>query len=183
MQEQDGNITSVSKNRAHTFSKDVCNTIDVVAGLGVRGDAHMGELVKHRSRVAVDPAQPNFRQVHLIHAELLDELINKGFKVGPGVLGENITTRAVDLLDLPRDTILSIGDTAKIQITGLRNPCKQLNDYQPGLMDAVLDKSPKGELIRKCGEMGIVLTSGQISAGDKVRIKLPDHPHQKLERV
>jgi len=155
----------------------------LLAGLGVEGDAHMGETVKHRSRVTIDPSAPNLRQVHLIHAELHDTLTAQGFHVGPGIMGENITTRGVDLLDLPRDTLMQIGDEVVIQVTGLRNPCKQLDNYQEGLLAAVLDKTSEGELIRKSGVMGIVIKGGDITAGDPIALKLPGKPHHKLERV
>ena len=163
---QSAQVTAVSRSGSHSFSKPTCASIHLIEGLGVEGDAHSGETVKHRSRVAKDPSQPNLRQVHLIHNELHDELIEKGFNVAPGVMGENITTQGVDLLGLPRDSLLRIGDEAIIQITGLRNPCKQLDDYQKGLLSAVLDKTPEGELIRKSGVMAIVIAGGTIKPDD-----------------
>jgi len=176
-------VISVSKSRSHTFNKYVSSEIILVKGLGVEGDAHKGEKVKHRSRVAKDPNQPNLRQVHLIHSELFEELKEKGFEVNPGQMGENITTQEIDLLNLPKDTILSIGKTAKIKITGLRNPCKQIDSIKKGLMNAVLDKDKEGNLIRKAGIMGIIIEGGTINAGDEISIKLPTQPHLKLERV
>ncbi|MBX2876102.1 MAG: MOSC domain-containing protein [Saprospiraceae bacterium] len=152
-------------------------------GLGVEGDAHLGETVKHRSRVAKDPSQPNLRQVHLIHHELHQELAAKGFDVTPGLMGENITTEGIDLLGLPKNTILTIGSKAKVQITGLRNPCHQLDGIQQGLMKAVLDRDAEGNLIRKAGIMGIVLADGLIELGDEITIELPAKPHLVLERV
>jgi len=139
--------------------------------------------VQHRSRVAKDPTQPNLRQVHLIAEELHDELRQKGFRVGPGIMGENIATRGLDLFALPRDTRLHIGETAMVEVTGLRNPCQQLNDYQEGLTAAVLDRDEHGELIRKAGIMSIVLQGGEIRAGDTIRVELPPMPHRRLERV
>ena len=180
---QSAQVTAVSRSGSHSFSKPTCASIHLIEGLGVEGDAHSGETVKHRSRVAKDPSQPNLRQVHLIHNELHDELIEKGFNVAPGVMGENITTQGVDLLGLPRDSLLRIGDEAIIQITGLRNPCKQLDDYQKGLLSAVLDKTPEGELIRKSGVMAIVIAGGTIKPDDSIKIKLPKKPYNKLERV
>jgi len=155
----------------------------LLKGLGVESDAHAGKKVKHRSRVAKDPNQPNLRQVHLIHSELFEELSEKGFQVSPGQMGENITTRGVDLLNLPKDTILFIGDTVKIQITGLRNPCKQIDSIKEGLMNAVLDKDEDGKLIRKAGIMGIVIEGGEVKTGDEISAKLPPKPFIKLERV
>ncbi|MDY8134272.1 MOSC domain-containing protein [Aquimarina sp. 2201CG5-10] len=178
-----GIVKSVSKSSSHTFSKFNCDRILLIKGLGVKGDAHMGEKVKHRSRVAKDPNQPNLRQVHLIHSELFDELKKKGFNIQDGEIGENITTKGVELLNLPKDTLLSIGETVKIKITGLRNPCKQLNALKDGLLRAVLDKDEKGNLIRKAGVMGIVLEGGEVRTGNKIIIELPSKPHIKLERV
>lgn len=176
-------ISSLSKSDIHSFSKRTCSSLLLEKGLGVRGDAHNGKMVKHRSRVAKDPTQPNLRQVHLIHSELLEELKKKGFNVNPGDLGENIMTIGIDLLSLPKDSILKIGDTAMIKITGLRNPCKQLDNFQKGLMKAVLDKDEEGNLIRKCGIMGIVLEGGEIKIEDSITIKFPPEPFVKLERV
>lgn len=178
-----GKVISVSKSASHTFNKFVCDKIILLKGLGVKGDAHMGKKVKHQSRVAHDPTQPNLRQVHLIHSELFEELSDKGFQVTPGQMGENITTQEIDLLSLPKDTILSIGKTAKIQITGLRNPCKQIDSIKKGLMKAVLDKDESGNLIRKSGIMGIVLEEGVINTGDEISIELPTKPFIKLEKV
>ena len=178
-----GKVKSVSKSKTHTFSKYTCDHIQIMKGLGVEGDAHLGEKVKHRSRVAKDPSLSNLRQVHLIHTELFEELANKGFTIKSGEMGENITTQGVDLLNLPKDTILKIGTTAQIQITGLRNPCKQLDAFQKGLMKAVLAKDEDGNLIRKAGVMGIVLEGGEVKVGDIINVQLPELPHSKLERV
>lgn len=179
----EGAVLSVSSGRAHTFSKEIRSSITLVAGLGVEGDAHSGETVRHRSRVRADPTQPNLRQVHLIHSELFDELRTRGFAVGPGDLGENIATVGLDLLALPRDTELHIGSSAVVGVTGLRNPCSQLDTFQEGLMQAVLDRGPSGELIRKVGIMGVVLAGGPVLPGDPIVVALPDGPHRRLERV
>lgn len=155
----------------------------MLAGLGVDGDAHSGKTVKHRSRVKIDPTQLNLRQVHLIHEELLDTLREQGFRVGPGSIGENVTTRGVDLLGLPRGTLLTIGSKAVVEITGLRNPCKQLDNCQAGLTGAVLDRKGTGKLVRKAGVKGVVVTSGAVHAGDTIRVILPQRPHVELEPV
>jgi MOSC domain-containing protein YiiM len=157
--------------------------IRLVAGLGVEGDAHSGKTVKHRSRVARNPHAPNLRQVHLIHAELLDELTTRRLPVGPGQMGENITTRGIDLLSLPAGTRLRLGDEAIIEVTGLRNPCKQLDDIHPGLMAATLGRAPRGQLIRKAGVMSIVLVGGDVRPGDPIHVELPASPHRALEPV
>ncbi|MEL6256351.1 MAG: MOSC domain-containing protein [Bacteroidota bacterium] len=176
-------VIALSKSSCHTFNKYNTNSIHLLKGLGVKGDAHMGEKVKHRSRVAKDPTQPNLRQVHLMHAELFEEVAEKGFKVSPGQMGENITTKGIDLLSLPTHTILKIGQEAEIQITGLRNPCYQIDSIQEGLMKAVLDKNEEGNLIRKAGIMGIVLKGGEVKVGDEIKVKLPSKPHKNLEKI
>jgi MOSC domain-containing protein YiiM len=180
---EDGIVVAVHRSPTHEFSKPTKDRIRLLAALGVEGDAHLGTTVKHRSRVAKDPSQPNLRQVHLIHDELIDELRVKGFRVAPEAMGENITTRGIDLLSLPSRARLHIGQNAVIEITGLRNPCRQLNDFQPGLMAAVLDREPGGQLIRKAGVMGIVLASGDIRPGDRITVEAPPAVGQRLEPV
>ncbi|HVH82475.1 MAG TPA: MOSC domain-containing protein [Stellaceae bacterium] len=178
-----GTVIAVSRSRGHSFSKPNEGSIRLLAGLGVEGDAHMGTTVKHRSRVAKDPTVPNLRQVHLIHAELHDELEAAGYRLSPGAMGENVTTRGVDLLGLPTGTRLRLGGDAVIEITGLRNPCRQLNDFQPGLMNATLDRDAEGNLVRKAGVMAIVLAPGDVKPGDAIEMQLPAEPHRKLEPV
>jgi len=178
-----GQVTHVSFAAGHAFSKRTCDEIRLLAGLGVEGDAHCGEMVKHRSRVAINPNQPNLRQVHLIAGELFDELDSKGFSVKPGDLGENITTRGLDLLSLPLGTKLAIGAQAVLQVTGLRNPCKQINAFQSGLMQAVLGRDEHGEITLRAGIMAIVLKGGPVQLGDRLVAELPPLPHEKLKRV
>ncbi len=165
------------------MSKPNLDSITLIEGLGVEGDAHVGKTVKHRSRVRQDPTQPNLRQVHLIHEELFEELRAKGFSVTPGLVGENITTKGIDLLSLPTDTTLVFGDSAEVRITGLRNPCAQLDGIQPGLMQAVLDRDGSGNLVRKSGVMGVVTRSGEVRAGDQIAVRLPEGDHVPLDRV
>ncbi|WP_425990880.1 MOSC domain-containing protein [Afipia sp. DC4300-2b1] len=176
-------VTAVSLRKGHHFSKTNALSIRLLKGLGVDGDAHMGETVKHRSRVAKDPTVPNLRQVHLIHEELFGELAPKNFIVRPGEMGENVTTRGIDLLGLPSGTRLHLGDSAIVEITGLRNPCIQIDRFQKGLMAATLGKDANGKLIRKAGVMSIVLAEGDVRPGDPVRVELPDGPHRALEPV
>ncbi|MFN3627240.1 MOSC domain-containing protein [Parvibaculum sp.] len=178
-----GTVVAVSVSPTHTMLKENASRITLLQGLGVEGDAHMGTTVKHRSRVARDPSQPNLRQVHLIHAELLDELKAKGFTVAPGRMGENITTRGIALLALPTGTRLHIGNSAIVEVTGLRNPCTQLDGIKPGLMQAVLDRDADGNLVRKAGIMGIVLWGGEVKPEDAIRIVLPPEPHSPLKPV
>lgn len=163
-------VLAVHANPGHEFSKRGCDAIQLLAGLGVEGDAHCGVTVKHRSRVARDPFQPNLRQVHLLHSELFDELKAQGFSIKPGDLGENITTRGIDLLALSTGCELLLGDEAVVRITGLRNPCTQLDKFQPGLTAAVLDRMPDGELVRKAGVMGVVLRGGKVTPGSPLKI-------------
>jgi MOSC domain-containing protein YiiM len=176
-------VIAVSGAPGHRFSKPVQGSIRLLKGLGVEGDAHSGETVKHRSRVARDPTQPNLRQVHLIHAELHDQLHDAGFSVSAGEMGENITTRGVDLLRLPAGTRLLLGDTATVEVTGLRNPCTQLNGIAPGLMAATLDRDEEGNLVRKAGVMSVVVSGGEVRPGDAIQVELPSAPHRPLEPV
>lgn len=179
----EGRIVAVARDAGHRFSKQRATEVRVLAGLRIKGDAHQGVTVKHRSRVAVDPNQPNLRQVHLIHAELFDELRDKGFQVGAGDLGENLTTRGLDLLGLPRGAVLRIGGDVVLEVTGLRNPCAQIERFRPGLLAAVLDRGPGGEIIRKAGIMAIAATGGVVRPGDAITVDLPPEPHSPLERV
>ncbi len=178
-----GEVRAVSKSPTHSFSKKIQPKIKLLKGLGIEGDAHMGKSVKHRSRVRKDPSQPNLRQVHLIHEELLDELKGKGFDIKAGEMGENISTRGVELLKLPQGSLLKIGNEAVIKVTGLRNPCSQLDGLQEGLMKALVYKDTQGKVIRKAGIMGIVEESGWINQGDKIEVVLPSQEHLPLERV
>ena len=178
-----GVVTAVSRSATHTLSKPNQDSVRLLTGLGVAGDAHLGATVKHRSRVARDPTQPNLRQVHLVHAELHDELRAAGFAVAAGQMGENVTTRGVDLLGLPAGTRLHLGEEAVVEVTGLRNPCAQLDRIQPGLLAATLGRDTHGNLIRKAGVMGIVLTGGAVRPGDPIRVELPPGPHRSLAPV
>lgn len=179
----DGRVLAVAASPEHRFSKSPRVAIELLAGLGVRGDAHMGAAVRHRSRVAVDPTQPNLRQVHLIHGELLDDLRAAGFDVAPGELGENVTTRGIDLLGLPTGALMRIGEGALLALTGLRNPCRQIERHRAGLLAQVLRRGAGGRPIRRSGVMAVVLRGGIVRPGDGVAVALPPSPHRPLERV
>jgi MOSC domain-containing protein YiiM len=176
-------VTAVHLSRSHSFSKQSTMSIRLLAGLGVEGDAHAGVTVKHRSRVAQDPTQPNLRQVHLIHSELHDELRGAGFNVNAGEMGENVTTRGLDILALPVGTLLHLGASAVIELTGLRNPCVQIDRFRSGLMRAVLGRDAEGNLIRKAGVMSVVRVGGDVQAGDAIRVELPTSPFRALAPV
>lgn len=178
-----GTVVAVCRSSDHVFSKGVEESIRLLPGLGIEGDAHMGRTVQHRSRIAKDPTQPNLRQIHLIHSELFEELRKEGHVVSPGQMGENITTSGIDLLGLPTGTKLLIGNEAVVEITGLRNPCHQLDDFQAGLMNAVLDRDEQGNLVRKAGVMGIVLKGGIIRPNDTILVRLPEGQHNPLQCV
>jgi MOSC domain-containing protein YiiM len=178
-----GSVIAVSSRIGHHFSKTPSLSIRLLKGLGVAGDAHMGETVKHRSRVRKDPTQPNLRQVHLMHAELFDELRAKGFVVRSGELGENVTTSGIDLLALPAGTRLHLGASAVVEITGLRNPCIQIDHFQQGLMAATRDKDANGNLVRKAGIMSIVIAEGDVRPGDAIRVEMPAEPYRPLQPV
>jgi MOSC domain-containing protein YiiM len=179
----DGIVTAVSRSSRHTLAKPNEDRIRLVAGMGVEGDAHQGVTVKHRSRVKLNPAAPNLRQVHLVHAELHDELREAGFSVAPGQMGENVTTSGVDLLGLATGTRLHLGERAIVEVTGLRNPCAQLDKIQKGLMAATLGRDAHGNLVRKAGIMGVVLAEGEVRPGDPIRVEPPPPPYQPLAPV
>lgn len=178
-----GVVVAVARDGEHRFSKVAVGEIRLLAGLGVEGDAHCGVTVKHRSRVAVDPSQPNLRQVHLIAAELFEELAAAGLAVAPSAMGENVTTRGIDLLALPVGTVLRFAGGAEVEVTGLRNPCQQIEAFQPGLLRAVLGRDAEGNLVRKAGIMGVVRTGGWVRPGGAIDVVLPPPPHRALERV
>jgi MOSC domain-containing protein YiiM len=178
-----GSVIAVSSRLEHHFSKTPNLSVRLLKGLGVAGDAHMGETVKHRSRVRKDPTQPNLRQVHLMHAELFDELRAKGFVVRPGELGENVTTSGIDLLALPTGTRLHLGASAVVEVTGLRNPCIQIDNFRQGLMAATLDRDADGNLVRKAGIMSVVISEGDVRPGDAIRAEMPAKPHRSLQPV
>ena len=176
-------IVAVSRSDSHSFSKTNQPSIRLIEGLGVEDDAHQGVTVKHRSRVARDPTQPNLRQVHLIHAELHDELAVAGFDVRPGELGENLTTRGIPLLELPAGTRLRLGGSAIVEITGLRNPCAQIDRFKSGLLGEVVGRDASGAVWRKSGIMSVVITGGEVRPGDPIEVELPPEPHRPLEVV
>jgi MOSC domain-containing protein YiiM len=179
---EQGVVVAVARDGRHRFGKPTTTAIRLVPGLGVEGDAHAGATVQHRSRVRRDPTEPNLRQVHLIHAELHDELVASGFEVEPGQMGENVTTRGLDLLSLPRSTRLHLGEGI-LEVTGLRNPCTQLDDFRPGLMKAVLDRDEHGRLVRKAGVMAVVVEGGEVRPGDPIDVELPAGHHLPLQPV
>jgi MOSC domain-containing protein YiiM len=184
MSDETGVVTAVSVSGAHTMSKPTAAAIRLLEGLGVEGDAHQGTTVKHRSHVRRDPTKPNLRQVHLIHSELHDELADRGFPgLQPGQMGENVTTAGVDLLGLPVGTRLRLGDEAVVEVTGLRNPCAQLDGIRPGLMKATLDRDGDGDVVMKSGIMGVVRAGGDVRPGDRIAVELPPEPHVAMKKV
>lgn len=176
-------VLAVHRSATHTFSKVAEEAITLLEDLGVEGDAHAGATVKHRSHVARDPHKPNLRQVHLLQAELFDELVARDFAIFPGDLGENVTTRGIDLLSLPVGARLRLGPEAEVEITGLRNPCSQIDRFQPGLMAAVLDRDASGALVRRSGVMAVVRRGGRVRPGDNILLQLPAPPHHALAPV
>ncbi|MGE5538729.1 MAG: MOSC domain-containing protein [Gemmatimonas sp.] len=176
-------VVAVSRSGSHTFTKPNQPAIRLITGLGVEGDAHLGEKVRHRVDVRRNPDRPNLRQVHLIHEELQEELRAAGYRVTPGTVGENVTTRGIDLLTLPAGTRLRLGADAVIEVTGLRKPCRQLNDFQQGLMEAVIGKDAEGNPVYRCGVMAVVVADGEVRPGDAIEITLPPAPHRALTTV
>lgn len=181
--EDGASVLEVSRDAAHGFSKPVVDHIVLIEGWGVEGDAHAGTTVQHRSRVARDPSQPNLRQVHLMHSELFDEVAAAGYRVAPGQLGENVTTRGIDLLRLPTGTLLHLGADACVRVTGLRNPCRQIDDFDPGLLREVLGRAEDGSVERRGGVMGVVVAGGVVRRGDPIRVELPSGEHTPLAPV
>ena len=178
-----GAVVAVSLSPRHRFSKDVVDSVLLVEGHGVEGDAHAGATIQHRSRKRWRPNDPNPRQVHLLHEELLDQLRAQGFDVGPGQVGENVLTRGVDLLSLPRAAHVRLGSDAVVEVTGLRNPCVQLDRFQDGLMEAVLRREQDGTLVRLAGVMGVVHRGGRVRPGDRVAVDLPAGERVALKPV
>ncbi|MFF2652391.1 MOSC domain-containing protein [Streptomyces sp. NPDC058045] len=176
-------VTAVSSNGAYSFTKPNRESITLLPGLGVEGDVHAGVTVKHRSRMAQDPTQPNLRQVHLIHEELFAEVGAAGYRVAPGQLGENITTSGIDLLGLPVGALLRLGPEAVVEVTGLRNPCAQIDRFADGLLKRVVGRDADGRVVRKSGVMSVVTRGGVVRPGDAIEVELPDGPHRPLERV
>jgi MOSC domain-containing protein YiiM len=176
-------VVAVSASPTHRFSKESREVVRLVEGLGVEGDSHAGTTVQHISRKRWRPQDPNLRQVHLLAGELLDELTRLGYDVPPGSMGENITTSGVDLLGLPVGTVLRLGAEAEVEITGLRNPCVQIDRYSPGLLAEVVGRDEAGEVVRRAGVMGVVRRSGEVRAGDPLHVVLPAEPHVPLAPV
>ena len=176
-------VRAVHVSSGHTFSKNATDAIKLVPGIGIEGDAHAGSTVKHRSRVKIDPMLPNLRQIHLMHEELFDELAEQGVRVAPGDLGENVTTAGIDLLGLSTGTLLRLGSTALLSITGLRNPCAQIDAFQPGLLAAVASRNPDGRIVRKSGVMAVVVQGGVVRPGDAISVAVPPEPWTPLEPV
>jgi len=176
-------IVAVSCSAEHSFSKPNRPSITLAAGLGVADDAHAGQFVKHRYLVRRDPTQPNLRQVHLIQQELFASLAEQGHVVETGQLGENVTTRGLDLLALPTGTILRLGADAVIELTGLRNPCAQIEEFQDGLMSLLRFRDSEGNVVRTAGVMGVVLVGGDVRPGDPIEVQTPPQPHQPLSYI
>ncbi|GAB3616384.1 MOSC domain-containing protein [Okibacterium endophyticum] len=183
MESVQGRIVAVARDDAHGFAKPVAVEITLLEGIGVEGDAHAGRTVQHRSRVRRDPSEPNLRQVHLIHSELFDEVAEDGFEVAPGMLGENVTTRGIDLLALPEGTVLRLGQSAVVRVTGLRNPCAQIDGVGTGLMKRLSPRKPEGGIRRLAGVMSVVVAGGPVRAGDTITVELPVGEHRPLEPV
>ncbi|HEY1111407.1 MAG TPA: MOSC domain-containing protein [Opitutaceae bacterium] len=178
-----GSVVAVSRSGTHSFSKQAEPGIRLIPGHGVEGDAHAGATVKHRSRVALNPLQPNLRQVHLLQAELHEELKGSGVGIAPGMLGENVTTRGLDLLGLPVGARLHLGGSAIVEVRGLRSPCAQIEHFRAGLLAAVVSRDEHGKTVLKTGVMGIVVDGGDVAPGDAIRVELPLPPHLPLEKI
>ena len=176
-------VVAVSKDGQHRFSKTPCAQILLLEGIGIQGDAHAGITVQHLHRMAKDPGQPNLRQVHLLPSEFFDEARGEGYELGPGDLGENVLTEGLDLAGLSLDTLLHIGSGAVVRVTGLRNPCVQINRFRKGLLKVASGRDENRKVVLKAGIMGIVTTGGIIRPGDGIDVEPPAPPHHALECV
>lgn len=176
-------VVAVSSDGDHRFSKVPVPSIVLVEGFGVEGDAHGGSTVQHRSRVARDPSQPNLRQVHLMPSEFLDVAREHGFDVSAGDLGENILTRGIDLTGLGRDTLLHLGPDAVVRVTGLRNPCVQIDAFRTGLLALAVRRDASGDIMRAAGVMSVVVQGGVVSGTDAIVAEPPPTGHVPLEVV
>lgn len=171
-------MVAVSVDGKHRFSKTSRPSIALTSGHGIEGDAHYGPFVRHRYLARRDPSAPNLRQVHLIPSELFDALRTSGYEVHPGDLGENIATVGLALESLPLGTILLLGASATLQLTGLRTPCVLIDRFKSGLR-----KRLEGDAARprfRAGVMATVTKGGDVSPGDRIRTVLPAPPHQAL---
>jgi len=163
---------SVNSDDAYRFSKIARQSVRLVEGHGIEGDAHAGRFVKHRYQAKKEPLTPNRRQVHLIQSELFEEMRGFGFIIEPGDLGENVTTVGIDLLALPLGAQLHLGESAVVELTGLRMPCGLIDKFQTGLKRSMIVRTPRGVTFR-AGVLGIVTSSGDVRPGDLVRAELP----------
>jgi MOSC domain-containing protein YiiM len=179
----DGQVVSVSRSATHRFSKPCLREIVIVTGLGVEGDAHAGVTVKHRYLVRKNPLAPNLSQVHLLQESLFAELKASGLEIGPGDMGENVTTSGLELLTLPLGTRLHLGAQAVVELTGLRTPCLQMDTFRPGLKQACMGRDAEGGVERRAGVMAIALAGGSVRVGDAIRVELPPAPWTKLGPV
>jgi MOSC domain-containing protein YiiM len=177
----EGSVVAVSIDGKHRFSKTPRLSVSLTKGHGIEGDAHYGPLVQHRCLARRAPTAANLRQVHLIPSELFDALRTRGFEVRPGNLGENITTLGLDLECLPLGTMLRLGASAIVRLTGLRTPCILIDRFEAGLKDEL-----RGGLLGprfRAGVMAIVSDGGEVSPGDLIRAVLPAPPHVVLPRL
>jgi MOSC domain-containing protein YiiM len=171
-----GTVVSVNSDDAHRFSKIARQSVRLVEGHGIEGDAHAGRFVQHRHQAKKAPRAPNRRQVHLVQSELFEEMRRLGFVIAPGDLGENITTVGIDLLALPLGAQLHLGESAVVELTGLRTPCALIDKFKTRLKRAMIVRTPHGVTFR-AGVLGIVTSSGDLRPGDLVRAELPASRH------
>jgi hypothetical protein len=174
----EGYVHSVSASPRHGFSKLVRESITLIKGHGVDGDAHAGAFVKHRYLARWRPRMANERQVHLINQALFEELFSEGFNVQPGNLGENVTTRGIDLLRLPLGTMLALGPTAAVELRGLRTPCVLVDRFRKGLLKALVRKGEQPRF--RAGVMGVVREGGILFPGNPVKVTISPAPWQAL---
>jgi len=178
----DGRVVGLARDGRNGFSKSAMDTICLIQGQGVEGDAHSGPFVRHRYLARRQPRLPNLRQVHLIPSELFEALRNAGYDLHPGDLGDNIATAGLDLETLPMGALLDLGSEACIELTGLRTPCVLIDRFRTGLKRQMVCSEPVAPRFR-CGVMSIVRTGGRLAVGDPIRVRLPPKPWTDLPAV
>lgn len=177
-----GIVLAVSADRGHRFRKMPQRDILLVEGHGVEGDAHAGPFVRHRYLARRQPRLPNLRQVHLIPSALFGTLRRCGYEIGAGGLGENVTTAGLNLEEMPLGTRILLGQTASVELIGLRTPCVLIDRFRSGLKQHLLAFAKTGPAFR-CGVMGVVRTGGRVAAGDVARVVLPSPPVRALPPI
>jgi len=162
----DGFVLALCRNENPGIPKIQVDSIQLVEEFGVEGDYHAGKTIRHRYLAKKDPDQPNHRQVLLIDAKILGDLDQRGIRIIPGQMGENIVCYGIDVMLLEIGTRFTAGE-ALLEITEARHPCHQLNDSHPDLYQAVIEEIG-GEEIYSAGVFARVIRGGNVDAGNSI---------------